>query len=213
MKARHFADLQEEEFDRLEALFGLRLEPLVRESTRAYIRLLLKWNQAINLTGPLGAVELLERCFFESFWACQELPERVVVADAGSGAGFPGLPMALFRPDLKVTLIEPNQKKTVFLKEVVRRLGVPVLVHPGRAEAYPDWGVTTLAVMRALKPSAELLSIFRDRGVGLLLLHGRETTPELGILRLVKSLAQPGSRERRLSLFAPPGVASGPCST
>ncbi len=200
--------LEDEVFDRLQELFQLQLGPCARAATRAYIGLLLKWNQAINLTGPMGAAELLERCFFESFWASRALPRGAAIADAGSGAGFPGLAMALYRPDLKATLIEPNLKKTVFLKEVARRLGLGVQVFPGRAEVYPGWEGTAFAVMRALKPSPELLAILRRRRVRLLLLHGRDTAPELGVLRLVGSVLQPGSHDRRLSVFEAGGDVS-----
>ncbi len=192
----------DEEFDRLEALFEVRVDPALRAATRTYIDLLLKWNRAINLIGRWDAAQLLERCFFESFWACAALPPDAVIADVGSGAGFPGLAMALFRPDLKVTLIEPNLKKTVFLKEVARRVGLSAAVHPDRAETHPGWKGTDFAVMRALKPSVDLLSILALEDVGLVLLHGREAAPAMGALRLLESRLQPGSRERRLSLFA-----------
>lgn len=110
--------------------------------------------------------------------------------------------MKLYRPDLNATLVEPNLRKTVFLKEVARRLGLEVAIHAGRGETFPGWDGVDYALMRALKPSGELLATLRRRYVPLLLLHGGEAVAPQNF-QVAESRAQPGSLRRRLSLFTP----------
>ena len=95
------------------------------EQTSSYLGLLLKWNAKVNLTGVRGTENVVARHFGESFFAARQLlpPEaETSVIDLGSGAGFPGLPLAIFAPRALVTLIEPNAKKTAFLNEVISAL-------------------------------------------------------------------------------------------
>ncbi|MHB8526383.1 MAG: 16S rRNA (guanine(527)-N(7))-methyltransferase RsmG [Candidatus Acidiferrales bacterium] len=88
-----------------------------------YIELLQLWNKKIALTSISNAEEIVRFHFGESIFALTlEGFERGRLADVGSGAGFPGLALKLFRPDLQVTLLEPNKKKCAFLNEVARRL-------------------------------------------------------------------------------------------
>lgn len=89
----------------------------------AYIDLLLLWNQKVSLTSITEPMQILSRHFGESFFAAKIAGiEEGRLADVGSGAGFPGLALKIFRPRLEATLIEPNLKKAAFLAEVVRRL-------------------------------------------------------------------------------------------
>jgi 16S rRNA (guanine527-N7)-methyltransferase len=88
-----------------------------------YISILLAWNEKINLTAIRDPLEILNRHFCESMYAAVAVPvENGRLADVGSGAGFPGLPLKIIRPDLQVFLIESNLKKATFLAEVVRNL-------------------------------------------------------------------------------------------
>jgi 16S rRNA (guanine527-N7)-methyltransferase len=109
-------------------------------SISTYIDLLLKWNARINLTAIREPSEIVQRHFGESLFAAkslldQKLPHTAI--DLGSGAGFPGVPFALLAPDVQVTLIESQQKKATFLKELVRALGLRnVNVFGARAEGY-----------------------------------------------------------------------------
>lgn len=90
-----------------------------------YIRILLAWNEKINLTAIRDPREILYRHFCESMYAASVLPvENGRLADVGSGGGFPGLPLKIMRPDLQVFLIESNLKKATFLAEVIRELGL-----------------------------------------------------------------------------------------
>jgi len=90
---------------------------------RTYTELLLKWNRSVSLTSVTDVEQILRFHFGESLFALSMLPvEKSRLADVGSGAGFPGIPLAMASPTLMVTLIESNAKKYVFLNEVIREL-------------------------------------------------------------------------------------------
>lgn len=90
-----------------------------------YIKILLHWNEKLNLTAIRDPLEILYRHFCECMFAVSAVPvEFGRLADIGSGAGFPGLPMKIMRPELELFLVESNIKKGTFLAEVVRELGL-----------------------------------------------------------------------------------------
>jgi|SRR5579862_6586600 len=90
-----------------------------------YITILLTWNEKVNLTAIRDPLEILYRHFCECMYAATAVPvENGRLADVGSGAGFPGLPLKIIRPDLHVFLVESNIKKATFLAEVIRELGL-----------------------------------------------------------------------------------------
>jgi len=90
-----------------------------------YIKILLTWNEKVNLTAIRDPLEILYRHFCESMYAAEAIPlKNGRLADVGSGGGFPGLPLKIMRPDLQVFLVESNIKKVTFLAEVIRELGL-----------------------------------------------------------------------------------------
>jgi 16S rRNA (guanine527-N7)-methyltransferase len=90
-----------------------------------YIRILLQWNDKVNLTAIRDPLEILYRHFCESMYAAVVVPvETGRLADVGSGGGFPGLPLKIIRPELRVFLVESSIKKVTFLAEVTRELGL-----------------------------------------------------------------------------------------
>jgi 16S rRNA (guanine527-N7)-methyltransferase len=90
-----------------------------------YMRMLLTWNEKVNLTAIRDPLEILYRHFCESMHAAVAVPlVGGRLADVGSGGGFPGLPLKIVRPELEVFLVESNVKKATFLAEVVRELGL-----------------------------------------------------------------------------------------
>jgi len=120
-----------------------------------YIDLLLRWNARVNLTAVREPEAMVTRHFGESLFAARCLlhaPQSATehVIDFGSGAGFPGLPMKILAPHLRLTLIEANQKKGTFLREVARRLALKdVEVFAGRAEDY--LGQADVVTLRAVE--------------------------------------------------------------
>ena len=127
------------------------------EQLQSYLDLLLRWNARVNLTGIRDPEAIVTRHFGESLFAARILlrggPESAVLstlADVGSGAGFPGIPMKLFAPELQLTLIESRHKKAAFLREVLRSLGIEgAQVFSGRAE---QWAKTAdVVTLRAVE--------------------------------------------------------------
>jgi 16S rRNA (guanine527-N7)-methyltransferase len=117
-----------------------------------YIDVLTKWNARINLTAVRAPKEMVQRHFGESFFVANHvLAERAVekVIDLGSGAGFPGVPFAMLAPEARVTLIESNQKKATFLRELIFQLDLKnALVFADRGEKYAQ--TADVVTMRAV---------------------------------------------------------------
>src|SRR5208283_5706443 len=123
----------------------VELAPGQVEALKAHYQLLLRWNRTLNLTSIRRMEEAVERHYCESLFLGAHLPQGALrIADIGSGAGFPGLPVAVLRPDCAVTLIESHQRKAVFLREASRSLpNVRVLAR--RAEDVKeqfDWAIS-----------------------------------------------------------------------
>src|SRR5450432_2851718 len=122
--------------------------PGLLDKLQAYLDLLLRWNARINLTAVRDPEQIVTRHFGESLFAARILRDDgafpsgspISLADVGSGAGFPGIPIKLFAPEIHLTLIESQNKKSTFLKEAIRTLQLEnAEVYPGRAE---HWGNT-----------------------------------------------------------------------
>ena len=115
--------------------FGLDLSSAQADQILAYLRLLLRWNQKINLTAIRSPEECVTRHFGESLFVAKHIELRGKLLDIGSGAGFPGLALKIAFPQISVTLLEPVAKKRAFLKEAARVCGFgPVDVRGERLE-------------------------------------------------------------------------------
>lgn len=100
-----------------------------------YLGLLLKWNRAYNLTAANDPIEVYEKHFADSATPLQFIPRRAKIADIGTGAGFPGVPIKILRDDINVTLVEATAKKVNFCEHVIRELGLKgIRIIGGRAE-------------------------------------------------------------------------------
>ena len=105
--------------------FALQVDAQQVLKIQQYTRLLLAWNDKVNLTAIRDPLEILYRHFCESMYGATFLPvEKCRLADVGSGGGFPGLPLKILRPGWEVFLMESNVKKATFLAEVVREIGL-----------------------------------------------------------------------------------------
>lgn len=127
------------------------------EKLEAYAALLVRWNKKINLVSPKTLDELWTRHFLDSAQLAEILPLERRWVDLGSGAGFPGLVLALLAPPAaEFILVESDQRKATFLRTVARELGVAVTIRADRIEALPGLEADVLT-SRALAPLTVLL--------------------------------------------------------
>ena len=156
-----------------ERLRGIvELSPEQFAALEAHYELLVRWNKTVNLTTITSVEEAVERHYCESLFLGAHLPPgRLRVVDVGSGAGFPGFPVAILRPDCAVALVESHQRKAVFLREASRKIGnVRVIAKRAenleeefdhlisRAVSYEDLRGT----LKKLAPAADLLTGAED---------------------------------------------------
>lgn len=127
----------------------------------AYLEILLRWNARTNLTAVRTPEEIVKRHFGESLFAAQQVlaaGKPGTLADVGSGAGFPGIPLKLLVPQLQVTLIEAHQKKATFLREVIRALRLDeIVVQEIRAEQVSQ--TFDVVTVRAVERFAQILPV------------------------------------------------------
>ncbi|MGC2404300.1 MAG: 16S rRNA (guanine(527)-N(7))-methyltransferase RsmG [Acidobacteriaceae bacterium] len=136
---------------------GVDLLPVTAfEQFSKYLELLLVWNQRLSLTAVREPDQIVRRHFLECAVAAQNLPHGVAsLLDYGSGAGFPGIPVLICRPEIEVTLAESQGKKAAFLREATRVLHLPAEVYAGRVEAMPDSREFDVVAMRAVDKMEE----------------------------------------------------------
>jgi 16S rRNA (guanine(527)-N(7))-methyltransferase RsmG len=124
-----FAELLRERLGSIIELSLLQIQQLEK-----HFDLLNRWNRVLNLTSLKTPGEIVERHYCESLFLAAHLPNGAIrIGDIGSGAGFPGVPLAIARPECSVALIESHQRKSVFLREATRELA-NVEVIPIRVE-------------------------------------------------------------------------------
>lgn len=134
-----------------------------------FLRLLLRWNARLNLTAIRTPEEIVRRHFVECAFVAQFLPASAgTLLDFGSGAGFPGIPIAICRPELQVTLAESQGKKAAFLREAVRVLGIPAEVYHGRVQSLPVSRKYDVITLRAVDKMPEALREGASRVIGTL---------------------------------------------
>jgi 16S rRNA (guanine527-N7)-methyltransferase len=109
------------------AVLGLAIDRAAENRLLAYVALLDKWNRTHNLTAIRDREQMLTHHLLDSLAVLPHLPTRsgLRVADVGSGGGLPGIPLAIARPDWRVTLIDSNRKKTAFLSQAAIELPLP----------------------------------------------------------------------------------------
>lgn len=118
-----------------------------------YLQLLLKWNKTYNLTAITNPAEIKIKHFEDSLSPLPFLPKPCRLLDIGTGAGFPGIPLKINRPDLHVVLIDSQRKKAAFCQAVIRVLGLTEIeAYQGRAEdlkLVEKWGKFDVVISRA----------------------------------------------------------------
>lgn len=168
-----------------------------------YLDLLVRWNARVSLTAIHRPEEMVQRHFGESLFTGEHLAGRLqpgaTLLDYGSGAGFPGLPIQLLSPNLRVTLAESQARKVAFLREVIRVLDLEAEVWPRRVEELPASrrfdAVTLRAVDRMAISLNEAAGILHENG-WLAALVGRNVDGAEA-----EEYAVPGSEHRRLLIW------------
>ena len=168
-----------------------------------YLELLLKWNARTNLTAIREPEEIVRRHFGESLFVARHLGDCESVLDFGSGAGFPGIPIQLARPELRVTLAESQGKKASFLREAVRELGLNTEVWAGRVEAMPSGRRFDVVTLRAVDSMDRALVESGKRAMCRIAVIGTsELVAQLGralpALSIAEPVLVPGLRGTRL---------------
>jgi 16S rRNA (guanine527-N7)-methyltransferase len=145
---------------------ALAITPVSRETEsklQGIVDNLARWQKIKNLVGPSTLDEVWLRHIADSLQIAAAAPDAKLWADFGSGAGFPGLVIAatLYQvPGARVHLVESNDRKSAFLRETARLLGLPVTVHPERIEAVVNrLPPVEIVTARALAPLTELLDM------------------------------------------------------
>ncbi|HVN21059.1 MAG TPA: 16S rRNA (guanine(527)-N(7))-methyltransferase RsmG [Dongiaceae bacterium] len=138
--------------------------PALFDQLHAYLDLLLRWNARMNLTAVRSPEQIVTRHFGESLFASRVLQRAGLLAitpslsDIGSGAGFPGVPIKLLTPAIPLTLIESQNKKATFLREVLRTLKLTAAeVFCGRAEAWDK--AAAIVTLRAVEKFETVLPV------------------------------------------------------
>lgn len=143
---------------------ALELPPGGREKLLAYVQLLAKWNRIYNLTAIRTPLEMMTHHVLDSLAVVAHLPigEAASLADVGSGAGLPGIPLAIARPAWRVTVNDSIAKKAAFLRQAKIELGLPnVDVHEERVERWKPKPGFQLAISRAFADLRAFVSTCR----------------------------------------------------
>ncbi len=192
---------------------GLALSPHQQEMFETYYQELVEWNQRLNLTAIVDYREVQTRHFVDSLSVALALgPGAERVIDIGTGAGFPGLPLKILLPHLKVVLLESVAKKTAFLSHLVARLGLEgVEVLTARAEEVahrPGYRESFDAVLgRALAP----LAVMAELALPLARKGGRAIAQKKGdisseMATAARSIGLMGGRVMEIREVAAPGL-------
>jgi 16S rRNA (guanine527-N7)-methyltransferase len=218
-----------------------RLTPDALQHISTYINLLQRWNARVNLTAIRSEEEIVTRHFGESLFAARHLfpgnkndagvphfspplrevgtsivgsditTRRTKVADIGSGAGFPGIPIKLWAPEISLTLIESNHKKATFLREVTRALTLTnVNIQTTRAESLADikFDVVTLRAVERFESILPTAASLVAQGGRLALLIGQtqlsQAHSSLPALNWSRPISIPHSQSRELTIATNP---------
>ncbi len=176
------------------AALGIDASEAQRAQLVAFVALLARWTRAYNLTAVREPGDMVSRHLLDSLAVLPWL-ERGPVLDAGTGAGLPGLPLAILRPALAFTLLDSNGKKVRFVRQAVLALGLDNLTPvQARLQAYRAQVNFATITARAVAPLAELCAwcapLIAPQGV-LLALKGREPAAEVAELA---AMAPPRAR-------------------
>ncbi len=170
---------------------GIALSSRQLEQFMNYLDLLSKWNRHINLTGLRSCREIILKHFLDSLTPLPYISNKARVLDLGSGAGFPGLPIKIVRPNQPVTLIEASAKKVSFLKEAARHLMLGSLsiyqtFLGGGPSHLSDTDFFDIIILRAVGKTVNLLTVadpYLMPGGKILFMKGPKGPQEISALK------------------------------
>lgn len=168
------------------AAYGVEITPTLADRLDIYARLLVEWNEKMNLTAITDPTGIVVKHFTDSLLAAPMLPTgSFSLIDVGTGAGFPGVPLALLREDCQLTLLDSLNKRLIFLEAVCRELGLPATLIHARAEEggrRPDlreqYDVATARAVAALPTLCEYCLPFVKVGGRFIALKGPDADRE-----------------------------------
>ena len=168
------------------AAYNVSLDEAAAEKLELYARLLVQWNERMNLTAITDPEGILRKHFVDSLTALPHLPAGPCrLIDVGTGAGFPGVPLAVVRGDLQLTLLDSLNKRLVFLRELCAALELPVTLIHARAEEggrqpalREQFDVATARAVAALPVLAEYCLPFVKQGGRFIAMKGPEGEAE-----------------------------------
>jgi 16S rRNA (guanine527-N7)-methyltransferase len=194
------------------AAMGIALDGAAAERFARYYELLVEGNARMNLTTVLEPEEAVDRHFLDSLAPIAQglIPEGATVVDVGTGAGFPGLPLLIARPDLRLTLVDALNKRLDFLRGVLEALGLGAEIVHMRAEDFSRKAEYReqfdLAVARAVAPVSPLMEYLLPcvrRGGAAICWKGPEGAQEAQDAR--KAIFLLGGKVRAAAEYAVPG--------
>lgn len=181
------------------------LDEAISSRFETYLSLFIRWNSKTNLSSIREPNAILARHFVESIVCARTLPSRIsTLLDFGSGGGLPGIPIALCRPEITVTLAESQGKKAAFLQEAVRTLGISARVFVGRAETLTErFDCVTLRAVDKMADAVRTAVRLVAAGGWLALMTTRDDTNKFQMVagnefRWAEGFPLPGGSERIL---------------
>ncbi len=165
--------------------FGITSTDEICARFSTYEKLLVEWNEKMNLTAITAHDEVINKHFVDSISFQSLIPEGALLADVGTGAGFPGLPLKIVRPDIQVTLLDALAKRLTFLDAVIEELGLSGVetVHmraedAGHSPMRETFDVATARAVANLPVLCEYCLPLVKKGGVFLALKGREGAEE-----------------------------------
>ncbi len=181
--------------------YDVKLSPAMLDQLGAYYELLLRWNERLHLVAPCSAEEFATRHVLESLTLTKHFTPDASVIDIGSGAGLPIIPCLIVSPDLKATLIESSQKKSVFLREALKTVGAlkraAIVSKPFDSLSAPNAEYVTCRALDDFSEAVASLVRWAPTGSTLLLFGGPTLRQRLDDLNLITTETLLPNSDRR----------------